>query len=291
MYPERDSRSRRQPLNMRGLFRRIHTPVQLLAVSYIKSDTASIFRNNGSNSLDFCFELSGSRQPGSVLFDSVPRSYLCPHVWVQQPGRLFQASPMLPRDTLVFSYHRSAEDFFRNCAIITDPNILNHSFVMTPHMTFLLNEIVVKMEQCTERGMADRLDILSLEFIIESVLNSRTDNPQTSDETNWNLLIDIASYIDSHLDTSFDLDKLCAHFSISRRSLFRYWKKHFNSTPAAYIARRRMQLACHLILNTDLKLFEIVEKCRYGSHAYFCAEFKKQNGLSPFEYRKKYGSG
>ena len=53
-----------------------------------------------------------------------------------------------------------------------------------------------------------------------------------------------------------------------------------------YIEKLRIEKACHLIKNTDMKITEIAETVGYASGASFRRAFKKVTGVSPVEYRE-----
>ena len=271
-----------------SLHRRLNLPAHLQSVTCIKNNAGNRIRS--SESLDFCFELSGTGDNYSIVYDSRLYSCRCPCLWVHLPGHPpVEFDSNGTRETMILSFDAKAVNFFRERGVLFERNgFPGYSFIITQHMHFLISELFVKLEQKEVRGIADRLDILACEIIFESFLNTRSrSNPRTSDETGWNLMINISVYIDHHVNTRIDLGELCERFSISRRSLFRYWKKHFNSTPAAYIARKRMQLAAYFIRNTELKLFEIAEKCGYSNQTYFSSEFRRFHGMTPHEYRRE----
>lgn len=49
----------------------------------------------------------------------------------------------------------------------------------------------------------------------------------------------------------------------------------------------RMQKACELLCNTNLKIYEIAEMVGYTDSAYFSATFKKMLGVSPRQFREE----
>jgi AraC-like DNA-binding protein len=51
----------------------------------------------------------------------------------------------------------------------------------------------------------------------------------------------------------------------------------------------RIQEAKRLLNETDLNVTEIAFRLGFNSHSYFSAIFKDQEGLTPSEYRGKYG--
>jgi len=284
-----DEKNDNATLDLRGVERRLNGTIPLSGISLFRGrSTEPLFRND--DTFDFCFELTQNREIAKSMFDGKPYSYVCPHAWIRTPEHSYAAIPnQKSKDAFTLIYGREHEEFFRNRILRFDR--MEYSFIMTSSMIFLLNEISIRLNQSRERYCADRLDYLAMEFIYESILNVRSGpehNPITSDENKWNLLIDVAVYIDNHIQDSLDIDVVCKKFSISRRTFFRYWRRHFGSTPAAYIARKRLELSAHLILNTNLNLYEIAEYCGFSSLSYFCLQFKKKYGVSANEYRRNW---
>jgi len=57
-----------------------------------------------------------------------------------------------------------------------------------------------------------------------------------------------------------------------------------------YLFRVRMEKAKHLLLSSDLKIYEITEQIGYLNTAYFIKVFKKHFGKTPQEYREDHQS-
>lgn len=73
--------------------------------------------------------------------------------------------------------------------------------------------------------------------------------------------------------------------SVSRfNHLFRQW---VGIAPYAYYTKLRINNACCLLEETELKVGQIAEKCGYRDPLYFAQAFRKAVGLSPTEYRKR----
>lgn len=66
------------------------------------------------------------------------------------------------------------------------------------------------------------------------------------------------------------------------------FKKEVGVSFSRYLNSFRIKKAQELIVNTNLNFSEISEKVGYSSPGYFYKKFKKECGLSPSEYRKKY---
>ncbi|WP_407645396.1 helix-turn-helix domain-containing protein [Halanaerobium kushneri] len=54
----------------------------------------------------------------------------------------------------------------------------------------------------------------------------------------------------------------------------------------SYLTETRMKKAKELLLNSQLKVYEISKKVGYKSSNYFSQVFKKHTGNSPLEYRQ-----
>ena len=57
----------------------------------------------------------------------------------------------------------------------------------------------------------------------------------------------------------------------------------------SYITRLRMEEAKKLLTQTALPLYEIVSRIGYLDVSSFIRKFKKEVGMTPGEYREKYG--
>ncbi|MNJ00674.1 HTH-type transcriptional regulator YesS [compost metagenome] len=66
------------------------------------------------------------------------------------------------------------------------------------------------------------------------------------------------------------------------------FKKYKDISIMEHIIRVRLDKAKELLINTDLKGYEVSEKIGYPNSQYFSVLFKKNTGLSPMEYRQKH---
>ena len=54
-----------------------------------------------------------------------------------------------------------------------------------------------------------------------------------------------------------------------------------------YITNYRMNLAVSLLMNTNLRIFEIAQRAGYRSTPYFCTVFKNKYYMTPSEFRER----
>ena len=95
----------------------------------------------------------------------------------------------------------------------------------------------------------------------------------------------VLEYIGAHLSERLDLRVLAKEAGISRFHFAALFNKAVGTTPHRHVQRLRMEAARALLRGTDKTLLDIAQTCGYKSASYFAADFRKQNSLSPTEYR------
>ena len=93
-------------------------------------------------------------------------------------------------------------------------------------------------------------------------------------------------YINENFEKSITLSSLAEIANLAPNYFLRFFKKEVGITPKEYILRIRLEHACSLLIETNLKIAAIAEKCGFNDTAYFSLFFKKRFGKSPNEYRK-----
>lgn len=96
----------------------------------------------------------------------------------------------------------------------------------------------------------------------------------------------VLNYIDTHYADTLTLEILCKNSGISPQHLCRLFRKKLNIRPMEYIAKKRIQEAKALLVNTPKSVADISTLVGYHNCNYFCITFKKVEGISPTEYRK-----
>ncbi len=90
--------------------------------------------------------------------------------------------------------------------------------------------------------------------------------------------------LDNLAQENFTVNGLALQCGVSKRSLERLFKKHFNKTPAAFIKEKRLEAAWHLLeeqrCNSIARVREIVG---INNPSYFSRAFKAKYGCSPSE--------
>ena len=152
----------------------------------------------------------------------------------------------------------------------------------------------MKLLQAQERNWQDAqiLEILqkqeSLEEMesqvyiwLDSVIPEKTDQ-----STNW-LVRRACDYIREHYRQDISLSDIAAYLELSESYASRIFNKHMGKNIPAYINQLRIEEARELLKNTNKKIYEVATEVGYTSTTAFHMAFKKQEGITPIEYRNQ----
>ena len=97
----------------------------------------------------------------------------------------------------------------------------------------------------------------------------------------------VRAYIDSNLHRTIHIRDLSA---VSRRSpahFSRKFKLAVGDSPHAYVVRRRLERACHLMMTSAEPLSEIALSVGFSDQAHLCRLFRQAFGRSPANWRRE----
>ena len=118
--------------------------------------------------------------------------------------------------------------------------------------------------------------------------NERLEKTQVQD-THEDIVYDkILPYIKEYLSESLSVELIAEHAALNPQYMMRMFKKKTGKSILSYVSEQRIALAKEMLLKTDWSLEVITEKIGYISPAHFGALFKRMEGISPGQYRKKY---
>lgn len=89
---------------------------------------------------------------------------------------------------------------------------------------------------------------------------------------------------------SWTVAELGARAGMSRAAFARRFTALVGQPPLAYLTWWRLTVACRLLATSDAPLRVVAQRCGYASEAAFAKAFKRQAGLSPGGYRRRYGN-
>lgn len=101
-------------------------------------------------------------------------------------------------------------------------------------------------------------------------------------------LREIKDYIDLHYPQKITLDDLAQQFFINKFYLTRLFKEQFGISLNNYLLQVRTTQAKRLLRFTDLSIEQVGQECGMNDANYFSRMFKKVEGVTPGEYRRRW---
>jgi AraC-like DNA-binding protein len=96
----------------------------------------------------------------------------------------------------------------------------------------------------------------------------------------------VRAYIDSNLHRTIQIRDLSAVARRSPAHFSRKFKLAVGDSPHAYVVRRRLERACHLMMTGAEPLSEIALSVGFSDQAHLCRLFRQAFGQSPANWRR-----
>jgi len=97
-------------------------------------------------------------------------------------------------------------------------------------------------------------------------------------------------YLQQHLGRRLAMAGVCRALAVSERTLARKFKASLGMSPLSYLQSQRIGRARQLLESSTLPLERIVEQCGYEDVSSFRKLFARQVGMTPREYRLRFGN-
>jgi two-component system, response regulator YesN len=112
---------------------------------------------------------------------------------------------------------------------------------------------------------------------------------QSTSNTN-HIIKRVCDYIHTHYKKDISLTEMAQHANMSISYFSAWFKRCTGRTLVQYIQEVRIEKAKQLLLETQLKNYEIAERVGFATQPYFTRVFKSSVGVSPNTFRKRMGS-
>ena len=100
-------------------------------------------------------------------------------------------------------------------------------------------------------------------------------------------VVRVRAYIDSNLHDTIHVGDLSAVVRRSPAHFSRKFKLAVGEPPHAYVVRRRLERACHLMITSAASLSEIALSVGFSDQAHLCRLFRQTFGQSPANWRRE----
>ena len=95
-------------------------------------------------------------------------------------------------------------------------------------------------------------------------------------------------YMDENFDQGITVSEAAAYVFLSQGYFTRAFRDDTGISPMNYLMKKRIAKACALLQNNEIKVSAISLQSGFSSPQRFNVAFRKQMGMTPMEYRKKY---
>ena len=127
------------------------------------------------------------------------------------------------------------------------------------------------------RGGEDYLSSLETGAVSAWEKENRIDPSKTVDS--------VVGFLQQNYGSDVSLLDVARHAGMSTSYLCRLFKKELGTTVNAFLTRIRIDQSKKL-LETDMDIAEIAERCGFSDQSYFTKVFRQTEGMTPLKYRK-----
>lgn len=207
-------------------------------------------------------------------------------------GAFLLAASGLANGKKIATHWQAADKFrqmFPEVELVADKIITDEQGIYSSGGAYsFLNLILYIIEKYCGRDVAVYLSKL-MEIDIERDSQSRysifTGQKEHEDEP----IKKAQEYIESNVSQKISVEQLAGLFLISRRNFERRFKKATANTPVEYLQRVKIEAAKKSLEAGRENINEVMYAVGYSDRKAFRTVFKKVTGLSPLDYRKRYG--
>lgn len=145
------------------------------------------------------------------------------------------------------------------------------------------------LETVVGRGQKyEQISAVLLSWLLLKVSSFYAKDKQIIDGNHRNKLAPALARISTAYNTELSLEQLAGLCYMSKNTFAQHFKRLYNTTPAKYINRFRVNIAAQLLLHTDHSIQQICEQVGYVVPSELYRNFRIIYGCSPTQYRKKF---
>lgn len=106
---------------------------------------------------------------------------------------------------------------------------------------------------------------------------------------NSSKLDQVLIYIEEHFNSIYSLQDLSQEIGVTDEHLCYLFKKHLKMRPFQYINSIKISKSKDIMINNkDMKIADIAKAAGFSDTSYYCATFRKIEGITPGDFKKLY---
>jgi AraC family transcriptional regulator len=169
---------------------------------------------------------------------------------------------------------------------------LDSSTPSEPQLDCLANSLIQLLETAKQDLERDRPAAKALLAKASSILQSEIDRRSGANDSGtgglagWQIAR-VRAFIDKNLHGTIHIRDLSAVARRSAAHFARSFKHSFGEPPHAYVMRRRLERACHLMMTSSESLSQIALSVGFSDQSHLCKRFKQTLGQTPSNWRRE----
>jgi len=112
---------------------------------------------------------------------------------------------------------------------------------------------------------------------------------QYQHQHNDDIIAEAQSYIEKNFSKNISIESLASKSNMSVRQFIRRFETATSNRPLEYLQRVRVDAAKKMFESKNKTVNEVAYECAYEDASFFRKIFKRHTGLSPTEYKEKFG--
>jgi AraC family transcriptional regulator of arabinose operon len=157
------------------------------------------------------------------------------------------------------------------------------SYVEDPKITSLFYDIISTLQGSDPLGNYSASSLL-YQLLVLLYQNFQSNHGKEA-SLDRQIMEPVMEYIKRNFIRTITLNDLAQIAKVTPQHLCTVFKGSMKMRPMEYITRKRLQESKRMLLETDLPVKEIAESVGYIDNNYFGVLFKKQEGITPGQYR------
>lgn len=164
----------------------------------------------------------------------------------------------------------------------------NHTFPMHGSLKSL-ERLIVFMKQLQgaelHYGKTEQLDAFVGVILGEIMMQDNLGDNKNETQRNDLIIREVLEFVRLNISGDIKVRQIAHYFGYNEKYISEMIKVATGSSLKQYITTLRLELACSLLLETNLSVKDIAAKVGYNSDQNFMRQFKKAIDVSPTEYR------
>jgi transcriptional regulator GlxA family with amidase domain len=167
--------------------------------------------------------------------------------------------------------------------ILTEQNHILCSGAVTTSLNLALL-LVEKFAGADIAAATARMMLIDTNRVSQASYATLPDEPQHTDA----LVAGAQRWMEKSLAQGFSLTELARHLAVSERTLNRRFKQATGEAPLHYLQSLRVDVAKRLLETKTLNVEAVSARVGYGDLSTFRRLFKRETGLSPRDYQRRF---